>query len=87
MQLNTELCDALAQVAWRYEVEVELLQAALEHESAAELAAVLGLDQLAADAHMARIRRAVMVQGDIGAGCRLLTDDVQAELLAALAEL
>ncbi len=87
MQLTAELRDALAQAAWRHNVELERLQAAVEHESAAELAAVLGLDQPAADAQMARIRRSVTVQGDIGAGCRLLTDDVQAELLAALAEL
>ncbi len=87
MQLNAELRAALAQAAWRHNVEVEGLQAAFEHELAAELAAVLGLDQTAADAHMARICRAVTVQGDIGAGCRLLTDDVQAEMFAALAEL
>lgn len=87
MQLNALLNEALAQVAWRYNVPIEPLQAAIEHESAEELAAVLRLEHAAAQQHMARLRRAVTVQSDIGAGCRLLTDDIQAEVLAVLASL
>lgn len=87
MHINPAIATALEQVAWRYHTDSQALQAAVEHESSAELAAVLGLDPAVADDHMARIRRAVTVQSDLGAGCKLLTDDVQAELLSALAAL
>ncbi len=62
MQMTVAMDDALAQVAWRYQVD-----------AAAELAAVLHLEPQVAQAHMARIARAVTVQTDVGAGCALLT--------------
>jgi hypothetical protein len=86
MMITPHLEEALAQVAWRYSADLDRLRAALSHESAAELAQVLGLDTAAAEERMARVRRALMVQTDWGAGCKLLTDDVQADLLAALAD-
>jgi hypothetical protein len=73
MQMTVAMDDALAQVAWRYQVDAAVLRAAIMHESAAELAAVLHLEPQVAQAHMARIARAVTVQTDVGAGCALLT--------------
>ncbi len=87
MQLNAAMEEALAQVAWRYNAELEVLRMAVQHEAADELARALKLDSDAAQQRMARIQRAATVQTDIGAGCKLLTDDVQAEVLAAIASL
>lgn len=81
---STEVDTALAQVAVRYGADPDALRLALEHESADELAQVLDLDQAAAAVRMARVQRALTVQTDVGAGCKLLTDDVQAELIAAI---
>jgi len=86
MMLNPQIEAALEQVAWRYNADLELLRSALSHESAVELAQALGLSAAAAEERMARARRALTVQSDWGAGCKLLTDDVQAELLAAIAD-
>lgn len=85
MLLNAQIEEALAQVAWRYQVEVDALRSALSHESADELAQALGIDRIAAEERMARVSRAVSIQSDWGAGCKLLTDDVQQELLTAIA--
>ncbi len=79
-----EVDTALAQVAERYGADPHTLCLALEHESADELALVLGLGQAAAEERMARVRRALAVQTDWGAGCKRLTDDVRAELVAAI---
>ena len=81
---NPEIEAVLAQVARRYHADVQQLRQALEDESAAELAAVLQIDRAAAEERMAKIQRAVVVQSDWGAGCKLLSDDVRAELVAAL---
>ncbi len=81
---NMEVDTALAQAAARYGADPDALRLALEHESADELARVLPLDQTTAEERMARVRRALTVQTDVGAGCKLLTDDVQAELIAAI---
>ena len=86
MMLNPQIEAALEQVAWRYNADLERLRAALSHESADDLAQALGLPVAAAEARMARARRALTVQTDWGAGCKLLTDDVQAELLVAIAD-
>ena len=80
MQMTAAMDDALAQVAWRYQVDEAVVRAAIMHESAAELAAVLHLEPQVAQAHMARIARAVTVQTDVGAGCALLTDAVQQQI-------
>jgi hypothetical protein len=86
MILNPQIEAALEQIAWRYNADLHRLRSALSHESAAELAQALGLPAAAAEERMARARRALTVQSDWGAGCKLLTDDVQAELLAAIAD-
>ncbi|HEX6292859.1 MAG TPA: hypothetical protein VFZ66_26980 [Herpetosiphonaceae bacterium] len=85
MLLDAHIEEALAQVAWRYGADLDALRAALIHESADELARALGLDRAAADERMARVRRVLTVQTDWGAGCKLLTEDVQHDLLAAIA--
>jgi hypothetical protein len=85
MMLNEQIEEALAQVAWRYGADLDALRSALSHESAAELAQVLDIDAADAEERMARVSRSVSVQSDWGAGCKLLTDDVQQELLAAIA--
>lgn len=87
MQLNPTIHAALEQVAWRYNVPVDALHAAIARESATELAQVLGIARPVAETHMARLQRAVTIQSDLGAGCKLLTDDVEADVLAALTEL
>ena len=87
MQLNAMLNEVLAQVAWRYHADEDALRQALSNESADELARVLGLDAATAAARMDRVRRVLTVQTDWGAGCKLLTDDVQVELLDAIAAL
>lgn len=87
MQITTAMDEAVAQVAWRYQVDQAALHAAILHESAAELAAVLNLEPHVAQAHMAHIERAVTVLSDVGAGCKLLTDEVQQQVLHALAAL
>lgn len=86
MMLNAQIEAALEQIAWRYNADLDQLRSALSNESADELAQALGLPAAAAEARMARARRALTVQTDWGAGCKLLTDDVQADLLAALAD-
>ena len=87
MQITAEIAEALEQVAWRYQVDPAALQAAVAAESVAALAEVLRLLPLDAAERMARIQRTVTVQFDWGAGCKLLTDDVQADLLEAIAAL
>jgi hypothetical protein len=52
MQINPVIAAALEQVAWQYQADLQALHAAIEHESGAELAAVLGLDRAIADHHM-----------------------------------
>jgi DNA-directed RNA polymerase specialized sigma24 family protein len=85
MHFNEAIEQSLAQLAWRYGADLDALRSALSHESAEELAEVLGIEQPAAEERMARVRRCLSVQADWGAGCTLLTDDVQQDLLAAIA--
>lgn len=87
MQITAEIADALDQVAWRYGVDPAVLHAAVAGESVAALAEALRLPTVEATERMARIQRTVTVQSDWGAGCKLLTDDVQADLLEAIAAL
>lgn len=87
MQLSQVLIEALNQVAWRRNADVGELRTAIEGESAVALARVLGIEKGMAEQHMARLQRALTIESDVGAGCKLLTDDVEAEVLAALVEL
>ena len=85
MLLSPQIEEALAQVAWRYGADLDALRSALSNESAEELAQALGIDVAVAGERMARVSRSVSVQTDWGAGCKLLTEDVQQELLEAIA--
>lgn len=85
MIVNAQIEEALAQVAWRYNADLDALRSALIHESADELAQALGIEPAAAAERMACVGRSLTVQTDWGAGCKLLTDDVQQELLSTIA--
>lgn len=85
MQLSATILERIDAAARRRGIEAAALRSAIAGESAAELAAALGIGAAEARAHMARLERAVTVQSDIGAGCALLSDDVEREVLAALA--
>lgn len=87
MQITPQIAEALDQVAWRYQIEPTALQAAFVEESPAALAEALRLPPAEAAERMARIQRMTTVQTDWGAGCKLLTDDMQAELLEEIAAL
>lgn len=86
MQFGPQLTAVIEQVAWKYRSDPLKLRAALEHESARELASVLALDEATAQRRMAEIQRILTVQTDWGAGCKLLTDDVQDALLTTIAQ-
>lgn len=84
MEWNAAIDDAITQAAWRHSADPDSLRAAISAESAADLAQALRIDHSQAEARMAAIRRALTVQDDLGAGCKLLTDEVQGELLEAI---
>lgn len=75
---------AIKRVSARYGVDPQVLQAAIADESAQHLADVLGLSLAEAQTRMARVQRVLTMQSDWGAGCKLLTDDVTADLIAAI---
>jgi|GEM_PF-5348486 len=85
MLLGPQFDRILTELAARYDADENVLRAAIEDESVVDLGRVLGLDPSTPE--LERVVRAVTVQTDLGAGCKLLTDDVQAELLDALAAL
>jgi transposase-like protein len=87
MFMSQEIDAAVVRVARRYSVDSEQLRQALERDSAEELGHVLGLPVIEAENRMAAIRRAHSVTADWGAGCKLLTDDVESELLAVIESL
>jgi hypothetical protein len=75
---------AIKRAADRYNVDAVLLGRAINDESAAQLAAVLGLSQPEAHARIEQIQRVLAVNNDWGAGCKLLTDEITAQLVAAI---
>ncbi len=84
MQFDTEVEAAIVAVAQRYNADPARLHAAIEHESVDELAAALHIDRDRAQQYINSVQRILTVQMDWGAGCKLLTDDVQDELRAAI---
>lgn len=74
----------LNEAARRNGTDARALRAALEHTSPADLALVLGVPIGDAHERLERVQRVLAFGGDWGAGCRLLSDEVRAELLAAL---
>jgi hypothetical protein len=75
---------AVRRAAARYDADPHELHAAIDAESAAHLAQVLGIRLPAAQDHMAQVQRILTVHSDWGAGCKLLTDDVTTDLVAAI---
>ncbi len=84
MQLQGEERSVVADIAQQAGVPVWVLMDAVEHESVTELAQVLGISQAEAARRFDPVRRTVTVGDDWGAGCKLLTDELRAELRAAL---
>lgn len=85
MQIDPTVDLALEQLAWRRACDLDELRAAIAGEHAIALARVLRIEPDLAEAHLRRLQRAVTVQGDLGAGCKLLTDATRDDVLAALA--
>lgn len=81
---NRQAQAAIERAAGRYEVDAALLGAAINDESAAQLAAVLGLSEPEAHARIEQIQRVLVINSDWGAGCKLLTDEVADQLIAAI---
>ncbi len=87
MRLEAEERAILEDIAQAAGIVPERLLQAVEHESVEELAEVLGLDERESAARLEPVLRAVTVGDDWGAGCKLLTSEVRAELQAALSKL
>ncbi len=75
---------AIKRAADRYKVDAVLLGTAINDESAAQLAAVLHLTEPEAHARIEQIQRILVVNNDWGAGCKLLTNEITDELVAAI---
>ena len=84
MELGSAEQNILADIARRLDLVLGDLVEAIEGESAADLAAAMCISLSDAEARLARVRRAVAIGDDWGAGCKLLTDDVRQELQSAL---
>ena len=84
MQLGPEEIDIVAGLAQQAGVSAQALAVAIEAESPAQVAHVLALSEDEAARRLDPLRRAATVGEDWGAGCMLLTDDVRAEIRAAL---
>lgn len=84
MQLGTEEQVIVAELARQAGVDAGALGKAIESEEPAEVARVLSLPEDEAARRLEPLRRAATVGEDWGAGCRLLTDDVSAEIRTAL---
>jgi len=75
---------AIERAAARHGVDVVWLSSAIADESAAQLATVLGLPVPDAHARIDQIQRILAVNSDWGAGCKLLTDEIAGQLVAAI---
>jgi hypothetical protein len=84
VQLLSEERMIVAEIARRLGVAPQALADALEHESPVELAAALHIDEADAAARLEPVRRTAAIGDDWGAGCKLLTDEMRADLRAAL---
>ena len=84
MQLGWEEHMIVAELARTQGVDAQALVDALESEEASRLARVLSIGEDEAARRLEPLRRAATVGEDWGAGCKILTDDVRAEIRAAL---
>ena len=87
MRLEDEERAILADIARQLDVPAQALVDAVEHESTAELAGLLHITRDEAARRLDPVRRTVAIGDDWGAGCKLLTDEVRAELRGALRKL
>ena len=87
MRLEAEERAILEDVARRLDVVPARLLQAVEDESTTALADVLQITEGEAAARIEPVLRAVSIGDDWGAGCKLLTAEVRAELQAALRKL
>lgn len=87
MELEAAERAILSDAANQLGVVAEALIRAIENESAAELAQVLGISEMDAALRLEPILRTTTVRGDWGAGCKLMTDEVRAQLASALRSL
>lgn len=85
MHLPHTIDAVLDDVAARHKADMAVLRSAIERDSAADLALILGIDREDAQGRLADLERVLTVQGDIGAGCVLLTDTIDDELVAMIA--
>ncbi len=84
MQLGNEERAVVAEIAREAMVDTTALLEALESEEPSEVARVLSIPEHEAVRRLEPLRRAATVDEDWGAGCKILTDDVRAEIRAAL---
>ena len=84
MRLENEERAIIGDIAAELQVAPAALAEAVEHESVPMLAALLRIDHVEADARLEPIRRVVMMEGDWGAGCWLMNEELRIELRAAL---
>ncbi len=84
MQLGNEERTVVAGIAREAMVDTTALLEALEAEDPSEVARVLSIPEHEAARRLEPLRRAATVGEDWGAGCKILTDDVRAEIRAAL---
>ncbi len=84
MQLGNEERAVVAEIAREAMVDTTALLEALESEEPSEVARVLSIPEHEAVRRLEPLRRAATVDEDWGAGCKILTDDVRAEIHAAL---
>lgn len=87
MELEAEERGILSDAADQLGVAADALIGAIENESAAELAQVLGISETDAALRLEPVLRTATIRGDWGGGCKLMTDEVRAQLAAALRSL
>ncbi|MEA2724423.1 MAG: hypothetical protein QOH59_2194 [Gemmatimonadales bacterium] len=87
MQFGAAEYNIVAELAQKAGVDALALAQAVESEVPAEVARVLSISEAEAARRLEPLRRAATVGEDWGAGCRLLTDDVCAEIHTALRSL
>ena len=87
MELGVDEWAILSDVANELGVSAEALVRAVVNESPAELARVMGISEQDAALRLEPVLRTTTVGGDWGAGCKLMTDELRAQLAAALRSL
>ncbi|MBA3946519.1 MAG: hypothetical protein H0X37_18380 [Herpetosiphonaceae bacterium] len=87
IDLDDDLSNYTLALARQCNLDYHRLIAALTNEDSAALADLLGRDQPSVIADLQEVHRALVIDGDWGAGCAILTAEVRAIAEAALATL